>query len=348
MSQLLQDLSILIGFPLAGFSLTWLLFLLFRRYGRRRDLLTLRSMHANLRWPACFLVATLAFMAVLPLSGLEAAWLARTQLMAEISLYVFGAWAVIESTDVFGDILQAKYPIDIKDNLEERKVITQLQYIKQLVTVVVVFLALSFILLQFDSVRELGAGLLTSAGVAGVILGFAAQKSIANLLAGIQLAFTQPIRIDDVVVLEGEWGRIEEITLTYVVVRIWDQRRLVVPLNYFNEKAFQNWTRTSADILGTVFIYTDYRVPLEELRRHFFDLLEQTPLWDGKVKVVQVTDSTEKSMQVRFLMSARTSPEAWDLRCHVREAMITYLQRHHPECLPRTRVDLDTGTGKTT
>ena len=160
------------------------------------------------------------------------------------------------------------------------------------------------------------------------------------MLAGFQIAITQPIRIDDVVIVENEWGWIEEINLTYVVVRIWDKRRLIVPTTYFIEKPFQNWTRVSADILGTVFIYTDYSVPIDLLRKAYLDMLKETELWDGKVGVLQVTNATDRVMEIRALMSAENSPTAWDLRVLIREKLIVYLQEQHPESLPRTRVEL--------
>jgi len=190
----------------------------------------------------------------------------------------------------------------------------------------------------FDEVKRIGISLFASAGVAGVIIGLAAQRVIGAVLAGIQIAITQPIRLDDVVVIEGEWGRIEEITLTYVVVRIWDQRRLVVPSTYFFEKPFQNWTRTSAEILGTVFIYTDYHVSFDALRKELTRLLESTPLWDKRVNVLQVTDAKQNSVEVRALMSAKDSGTAWDLRVFVREKLIEFLQKNYPGSLPRTRV----------
>jgi len=199
---------------------------------------------------------------------------------------------------------------------------------------------LAAILMTFDKVRYLGTSLLASAGVAGIILGFAAQRSIGTLLAGIQIAITQPIRLDDVVIVENEWGRIEEITLTYVVVRIWDKRRLIVPTTYFIEKPFQNWTRVSADILGTVFIYTDYQVPVDKLREEFTRILEKSELWDRKTNVMQVTNATDRTIEIRALMSAADSPTAWDLRVHVREKLITFLQENYPDSLPRTRIEM--------
>lgn len=201
-------------------------------------------------------------------------------------------------------------------------------------------------MLTFENVRRLGAGLLTSAGIAGIIIGFAAQRSLANLLAGFQIAFTQPIRIDDVLIVENEWGKVEEITLTYVVVRIWDQRRLVLPIHYFIETPFQNWTRTTSELIGTVFIYTDYTLPLEPLREELNRILESSPLWDKRVSVLQVTNATERTMELRALVSARNAPDAWDLRCYVREKMIEFVKANYPECLPKTRASLvnDKGT----
>ena len=282
-------------------------------------------------------------MFVVPNLGMSEELGNRLNLTVEILLYIFGSWLIIEFTDVVADLVRDRFRIGESDNLSERKIITQFAYIKRVVSAVVVIVAIAFILLQFDTVRELGTGLLTSAGIAGIIVGLAAQKSIANLLAGFQLAFTQPIRIDDVVIVENEWGRIEEITLTYVIVRIWDERRLVVPLNYFNEKPFQNWTRASSELLAYVYLYTDYRLPVNALRQEVDRLLEDEPLWDERVKKVQVTNADRSTLEVRVLMSARNASEAFDLRCKIREQLIAFIQEHYPESLPRTRLELPMG-----
>ena len=195
-------------------------------------------------------------------------------------------------------------------------------------------------LMTFSAVRQIGVSILASAGILGVVLGFAAQKTLGNLIAGIQIALAQPIRLDDAVVVENEWGWIEEITLTYVVVRIWDLRRLVLPISYFIEKPFQNWTRNSADILGSVFIYADYTVPVEEVRAELGRILKESPHWDKKVNVLQVTDATEHTVKLRALMSAADSPTAWNLRCETREKLLEFLQKKYPQSLPRTRVEL--------
>src|SRR5690606_36653014 len=198
----------------------------------------------------------------------------------------------------------------------------------------------------FEDVRRIGISLFASAGVAGIIIGFAAQRIIGTVIAGIQIAITQPIRLDDVVIIEGEWGKIEEITLTYVVVHIWDKRRLIVPTTFFFEKPFQNWTRTTSEILGTVFIYTDYNVPFDELRNELTRLLESSPLWDRKVNVLQVTDAKERTVEVRALMSAKDSGTAWDLRVFVRENLIKFLQKNYPGSLPKTRIVINDENSK--
>lgn len=260
--------------------------------------------------------------------------------MAEVLLICTIAWLFVQITEVVQDLVYHNYNMEEADNYLARKVQTQVQFIKRLLVVGIFIIAVSIILLNFEGVRNIGAGLLTSAGVTGIIIGFAAQRSIANLIAGFQIAFTQPIRIDDVVIVEGEWGRIEEITFTYVVLRIWDERRLIVPINYFIENPFQNWTRSSADILGTVFLYTDYFVPIEELRKELRRLCEGSPYWDKRVSVVQVTDLTEGSVQIRALVSAANSGNAWELRVMVREKLVEFIRQYYPESLPRTRAEL--------
>jgi small-conductance mechanosensitive channel len=213
--------------------------------------------------------------------------------------------------------------------------------------VLIIFLTFTAVLLTFDRVREIGFSLLASAGVVGIILGFAAQRSLATLFAGIQIALTQPIRIDDVVIVENEWGWIEEITLTYVVVKIWDQRRLVVPITYFIEKPFQNWTRKTAELLGSVYLYADYRLPVSEIRQELQKILQAAPQWDQRVGVLQVTDASERTIQLRALMSAADSPQAWELRCHVREKLVEFMQLHYPASLPQVRVLLERESAET-
>ena len=235
-------------------------------------------------------------------------------------------------------LLLKQYNLEKEDNLTSRKVYTNVNILEKVIIFVIIIIAFGLILLSFEGVRKIGYGLFASAGIAGIIIGLSAQKVVGALLAGIQIAITQPFRIDDAVVVEGEWGWIEEINLTYVVVRIWDKRRLVLPCSYFLEKPFQNWTRTNADIIGTVFLYTDYNIPFDALRTELDAILESTPLWDQKVKVLQVTDSKEQTVESRILVSAKNSPTCWDLRVLVREKMIGFIQQNYPDSLPKTRV----------
>jgi small-conductance mechanosensitive channel len=195
-------------------------------------------------------------------------------------------------------------------------------------------------LMTFEKVRQLGTTILASAGIIGIVVGIAAQRTIGTFIAGLQIAFTQPIRIDDVVIVENEWGRIEEITLTYVVVKIWDMRRLIVPITYFIEKPFQNWTRVTTDLLGTVYIYVDYTVPVETVRAELQKILKDSKLWDGKVCVLQATNASEHALELRALMSAPDASTAWNLRCHVREKMVEFIQKNYPESLPKLRASL--------
>jgi hypothetical protein len=208
------------------------------------------------------------------------------------------------------------------------------------VMVVIVIIGFGGALMTFPAVRQVGASLLASAGVAGLVAGIAARPVLGNLIAGLQIALSQPIRLDDVVVIQGEWGRVEEITGTYVSIRIWDQRRLIVPLQWFIENPFTNWTRNSSQIIGTVFFFVDYRMPLAPMREELERILQNAPEWDKRVQVLQVTDATEKSMQLRVLVSSFDSGLNWDLRCRVREGLLNFMQSSYPQFLPRTRADI--------
>lgn len=257
-----------------------------------------------------------------------------------IFLVVGIACLLLRATKLTTRALLQENDLDAKDNLGARKIYTKVSVIRKIANIIILVVAVASILMMFDSVRQFGTSILASAGIAGIVLGLAAQKTLGNLIAGIQIAISQPIRIDDVVIVEGEWGRIEEITLTYVVVRIWDLRRLVLPINYFIEKPFQNWTRTSADLLGTVFLQVDYTVPVDAVREEFRRILKDHPLWDGKVCVVQVTEAGDRSVELRLLLSTADASSGWDLRCEVRERMLDFLQREYPAALPRVRAEL--------
>ncbi|WP_051142310.1 mechanosensitive ion channel family protein [Paracoccus zeaxanthinifaciens] len=233
-----------------------------------------------------------------------------------------------------------RYRIDVDDNLMARKHVTQSRILQRVGGVLIIAIGTSAALMTIESVRQYGVSLLASAGAAGIVVGLALQPLLKNLFAGIQLALTQPIRIDDAVIVEGEWGNIEEINGTYVVIRIWDKRRLVVPLNYFIEQPFQNWTRSDSTLLGTVMIYVDYRAPVEEMRAEARRIVEASPLWDRDVFVLQVTDFRENVVEIRILASARSAPRAFDLRCEIREKLLTWLQQSGHAAMPRVRAEI--------
>ena len=253
------------------------------------------------------------------------------------SLFAILGWTAISAVHIASDIYLSRFRIDVEDNLNARKQVTQIRILRRVADTMIVLLALGAGLMTFESVRQYGVSIFASAGAAGLVLGFAARPVLENLIAGIQIAVTQPIRIDDAVVIEGEWGWIEEITGTYVVIRIWDWRRLIVPLSYFIQKPFTNWTRETASIIGTVFLHADYTLPVDALRGYLTEIVKKMPLWDGKVAVIQVTDATDRTIEIRALVSARTSPEAWDLRCDVRERLVSWIRDTHPDSLPQVR-----------
>ncbi len=259
------------------------------------------------------------------------------------SLFIIGAltWLGLRILAVGQDIIVQRNPMDAVDNLSARRIQTQTKVLVQTLGFFIILFGVSAMLMTFPNARQFGTSLLASAGLAGLAVGFAAKPVLGNLIAGLQLAITQPIRLDDVVIVEGEWGRIEEITGTYVVIKIWDERRLIVPLQYFIEHPFQNWTRKTSELIGSIFLWVDYSMPLEPLRKELENLCKQSPtLWDGKVSVLQVTEATEKAMQLRILVSSKDSSSNWDLRCFVREKLINFISLHNPESLPQLRANL--------
>lgn len=261
-----------------------------------------------------------------------------------ILLILTVAWLLMKSVKLLSFMLQKKFDIHVADNLEARIRLTQLKVFHNIANAVIAIIAISFVLMTFNEARIVGKSLLASAGVAGIIIGFAAQKSIGLFLSGIQLAITQPIRLDDVVIVEGEWGRVEEITFTYVVVKIWDERRLMLPVNYFLEKPFQNWTRTSADILGTVFFYVGYDFPVQTIRDFVPEILKDNLNWDERVFNVQVTNTTELYKELRILVSSSDAAKNWNLRTEIREKVIDFIQANYPECFVKVRLNHDNMT----
>ncbi len=335
------DLIMVLVALFVGAIIHFVLFRIIRGLSRNRENVLYRATYNYGKSSTFFLILLFCFIAVKPLLDLSDGLLAKVNhVTALVSVFIF-AWTLIQAVTVVRISLLERYDVEAEDNLKARKVHTQFRMLGNIIKFLIIVLAIGIGLMTFESIRHFGVSLLASAGIAGIILGFAAQKLIATILAGLQLAITQPIRIDDVVIVDGEWGRIEEMTLTYVVVRIWDKRRLIVPTIYFIENAFQNWTRVSADILGTVFLYTDYTLPVDAVREELTRILKDSKHWDGLVNVVQVTDAKERTMEVRALMSADDSGTAWDLRVEVREKLITFIQNNYPQCLPTTRVQLD-------
>lgn len=340
MNNLLSSLILFSAAFVAGVIFYLILSFLIKKWRQRPFLKELKVHLEYLKSPLRLLVPTLCVFAALPFLELPERILPNLNHALKLWLIALFSWLLIKVIHIARDIIIGRYDIDAKDNLRARRVYTQARIIERIVIAGVLIMAASFMLMTFPGVRQIGVSLLASAGIIGIILGFAAQKTLGNLIAGIQIAIAQPIRLDDVVIVENEWGWIEEITLIYVVVKIWDLRRLIVPISYFIEHPFQNWTRTSADLLATVFIYADYTVPVGEVRNALTRILEESRYWDKKVNVLQVTDAKEQTIELRALMSAADSPIAWDLRCEVREKLLEFLQKKYPQCLPRTRVEL--------
>ena len=284
--------------------------------------------------------------AAVPLATLQLVWAGAPESLPWISnvrhvngLLLIGAltWLAISVLRGLGAGVVARHPMTAEDNLQARRIQTQANVLTRSAMVLVLLAGTSMALMTFPGARQFGASLLASAGVLGIIGGLAARPVFSNLIAGLQLALAQPIRLDDVLIVKGEWGRIEEITGTYVVMKLWDERRLIVPLQWFIENPFENWTRSSSQILGSVMLYLDFATPMEPLRAELERIVKHAPEWDGRVCVLQVTDATERAMQVRILLSAASAGKAFDLRCRVREAMLAFVAREYPQNLPQVR-----------
>lgn len=332
---------ILIGAALAvGFAFYYILARWFLK--KREGVLLVGGMKIRLDYlsdPFRLLLPLLSFRACLEFLIVPEQW--HDVLSRLINLLLIGlfGWLLARTLHIVRDILLDRYDISHKDNWKARRVYTQIRIAERILMTAIFLISVSCMLMTFSGVRQVGVSLLASAGIIGIILGFAAQKILGNLIAGIQLAITQPIRLDDVVIVENEWGRVEEITLIYVVVRFWDLRRMIVPISYFIEHPFQNWTRLGSDIVGSVFLYVDYTAPVQEMRHELVRILQQSPFWDGKVGTLQVSNATEHTIEVRAIMSSTDSSGAWDLRCEVREKLLAFLQEKFPHCLPKTRLE---------
>lgn len=285
-------------------------------------------------------IALLVLNGVLETASPDLPLLNHIQHAATLLLIVAVTWAVVRCTSSIGNVIVAMNPVLEGQWKRARKVETQTRFLVRILNILIVILGLGAALMTFEPVRHLGGSLLASAGIGGIILGFAAKPVLSNLLAGMQIALTQPFRIDDVLHVQGEWCWVEEVTATYVVLRVWDLRRLVVPLQWFIENPFQNWSRNDTELMGTVFINVDYSMPIEPLRTEFNRLLQQSPEWNGTINTVQVTEAGDTNIQVRLLMSSKDSSTLWNLRCAIREGMITFIQNQYPDQLPRVRARL--------
>ena len=317
-----------------------LFFMLLKRITKTRGSVFYDRLRKHEAEPTRLLLPVLALMAAIP-------WMPINQeivghLTHATSLVLIGcvAWALVALLDVVQDYISHRHALELADNLAARRMTTQVQVLRHIAVVLIVILSIAIMVMTFPNVRHVGESLFASAGLAALVAGLAARTTLSSLLAGVQIALSQPMRLEDAVVVEGEWGWVEEITMTYVVVRIWDLRRLIVPLSYFIEKPFQNWTRQTANLLGSVFIYADYTLPIEPVRQELQRILQSTKLWDGRVWNLQVTNAKENVIELRALMSAASGSVAWDLRCYVREKLVDFIQQKYPESLPQVRAEV--------
>jgi small-conductance mechanosensitive channel len=301
--------------------------------------LVARTLLAEAGEAARFVLTLFAAQAVLEFAPDTLPAIAPVRHAVQVAMMIALVWFGVRVVHGVAAAVVALHPVDVADNLHARQVVTQTRVLSRIASVFVIIIGAALVLMTFPGVRQVGTSVLASAGVAGIVVGFAARPVLSNLIAGLQIALTQPMRVDDVLVVAGEWGRVEEIGGTYVVVRVWDDRRLVVPLQYFIENPFENWTRTTSALIGTVLLWVDYRMPIDPLRRELERIVESDPRWDRRIALVQVTDATERAMQVRILVTAADASRAFDLRCHVREAMFAFLQRDYPQFLPRVRTE---------
>jgi small-conductance mechanosensitive channel len=300
----------------------------------------LQSVLDQTRIPTLFGVLLVAAAIALPVAPLEPATKALVGQLLGLAVIGLIGWIAVTALRIAADLYLMRFRMDEEDNLLARKHVTQVRVLLRIVEIVIALLTLGFALMTFNEVRQFGVTLFASAGVAGIVAGLAARPVMSNFLAGVQLAISQPIRIDDAVIVENEWGNVEEITFSYVVIRLWDWRRLIVPISYFIEKPFQNWSRFSGELIGTVLLYVDHTTPVAALRKKLQEIAAQSRLWNGKVVNLQVVDCNETTIQLRALVSANSASAAWDLRCEVREKLIEFLQREYPHALPRRRNDL--------
>lgn len=329
--------AILAAVIAVGFIAQRIVFAVLLRVARKRHEGIFAALVRRAEAPAAFAFPLLAALVALPDLRFPPTIDRALLRAAAVATIVATAWGSVALIGLYTDLVKRRFRTDVEDNLHARQIETRIDILARSAVTIVVILGAALAAMTFPSIRTVGTTLLASAGVAGIIVGLAARPLFENLIAGVQIALTQPIRIDDVVVVEGLFGRIESIASTYVVVRIWDQRRMVLPLTYFIEKPFENWTRTGSALIGEVFVFADYSVPVAAVREQVPKILAASKLWDGAVQNVQVTDATASAVQIRILVSARNAQDLWDLRCEVREGIVAWLHDLHPASLPQTR-----------
>jgi len=339
--QLAWSAGILIAAIAAALGVRSIVLWLLRRLVRRKETSLGQSLLRHGERPTRWIFPLLLVLVILPGLPLPHVLKSALEHTTGLGLIAATAWLFILLVEIASDSLSSRHRTDVADNLAARRIQTQVQMLRRIVVITVVVVALAVMLMTFPPIKQIGEGILASAGLASLVVGMAMKSTFSNLIAGAQIAFTQPFRLDDAVVVEGEWGWIEEIGTMYVVVRLWDLRRLVLPLSYFLDHPFQNWTHSTSELLGSCFLFTDYTAPLDAIREELQRICRSTPLWTGKVCVLQVTDCKEQTMQLRALMDARNSSDAWDLRCLVREKLIDFLNKNYPQNLPRIRGEFD-------
>jgi small-conductance mechanosensitive channel len=300
----------------------------------------LKSLLSQTRGPTRLALIIFALSVAVSTARLDDAAKSSARHALLIAFIILTGWIAVVAVRLAGQIYLLRFRLDADDNLLARKHLTQIRILERTAAILIAIVTAGCVLTTFESVRQYGVSLFASAGVAGLIAGLAARPVLSNLFAGVQIAVTQPIRLEDAVIVENEWGWVEEITATYVVVRLWDWRRLIVPLAYFIEKPFQNWTRHSAALIGSVLIYVDYAVPIGRVREELTRIASRSKLWDRQVANLQVTDARDGVVELRALVSAANASAVWDLRCEVREQLIAFLQHDYPQALPRRRAEV--------
>ncbi|MFQ6024420.1 MAG: mechanosensitive ion channel family protein [Acidiferrobacterales bacterium] len=335
------DTHIVLAAVVGGFLTAFVAVRMTARYAKRTGSKVAESLVKHSARPWLVLLPLFFGRTAQPLLDLEPDVFPVVRQTVTLILQLSFAWLLISLTAVLDEHLHQRFLTGERDNLRARRILTRMAILRRSLVVVILVITVGAMLMSIPAAKALGASLLASAGMAGIVLGMAARPAAENLLAGLQIALTEPITLEDVVIVEGEWGWIEEITMTYVVVRVWDLRRLIVPIHYFIRQPFQNWTRRGADILGQVTVDVDYTTPVAAVRKAVGEIVESSSHWDKKFWNLQVVDAGERTMRLRVLATAPDSPTAWEMRCEIREKLIAYLQEHHPDSLPRVRAAIE-------